>query len=72
MKYQAILKTGGYGSRLYSSPMDAMRSIGASNISTLVEVHEMNFEGSDGKNNSRGKMFASRKGGNNNARRNFR
>jgi hypothetical protein len=45
MKYQAILKTGGNGSRLYSSPTDAMRSIGASNISTLVEVHEMNFEG---------------------------
>ena len=72
MKYQAILKTGGNGSRLYSSPSDAIKSIGASNISKLVPVHEMNFEGSDGKNNSRGKMFASRKGGNNNARRNFR
>ena len=71
-KFQVVLKDGKYGGKLYSTEQEAIRAVGPSNIHVIRPVILDDFSGADGRNTSRGKMFAGRKGGNHNARRNFR
>ena len=73
-KFQVILKSGKYGDKLYDTPQEAIRSVGGiKNVFDIKPVILMeDFTSADGRNTSRGKMFAGRKGRNHNARRNFR
>lgn len=63
MKFQAILKNGRNGSKLFKSPKDALKMYPNGQILKLVTIEDINFDKiKTGNRNKRGRQFAMRAG----------
>jgi len=61
IKYQVILKNETNGIKLFNTVKEVLQVYSSNEIKKLKPIPEANFEGADGRNISRGKVFHQRK-----------
>ena len=63
MKFQAILKNGRNGSKLFKTPKEALKMYPNGQILKLVTIEDINFDKiKTGNRNKKGRQFAMRAG----------